>query len=117
MFDRCRRRNQPAATCRRVQIEAVEGLPGFQTTAERQLEVRLDLPSVLNPQRAGTGFALTIGVKLAGAHGWRVVPDRRCVGRILQVIAVAVEAETDFLRTVVPIRPPDALGIRVLPVR
>ena len=116
LVDRCGRGNEPAAVRRRVQVEAVDRLPGFKAATERQLEVRLNLPGILHPSRTRAGFALPIGVELTCTGGRGVIPDRRCVGRILQFVTITVQAKTDLLRTVVPERTPDALGIGVLPI-
>ena len=97
-------------------VVAIEGGPGLATGAERDRPVRRDLPLVLHPEAPGLGLAGAQGAEEAGAVVRRGEPARQRVGRVVERVLVAVDAEAHLVRAADAAGAPDALGVRGPPV-
>ena len=103
--------------CGGVEVEAVQRAPSLEAPSERHLEVAEDPPGILRPQPSGARLSKPFGVELACAGRRRAVPDGRGVHRVLEMVAVAVDAEADLLRTILAEGAPYHFRVGILPVR
>ena len=97
-------------------VVAVEGGPGLAAGAEGHRPVGSDLPLVLHPKPPGLGLAGAQGGEEAGAGVRRGEPARQRVGRVVERVLVAVDAEAHLVRAADAVGTPDALGVRGPPV-
>ena len=93
------RRRDDAGRRRRcgVEVDAVVGAPILQPAADRQLAM-IGAKRQASCTHSARGFGLTVADGVEGVGGVRPAePGRRSIGRIDQLVAVAMQAEADLV--------------------